>query len=77
MYGEKRKRKYLSCEIFKDGGEVDRSTSTNTLGVLTGLEKTSDSSDGKLEASLATARNTFLYGGTGADVLSPSSHGRR
>jgi hypothetical protein len=38
---------YLSSEIFKDGGEVNRSTDTDTFGVLSGLEKTSDTANGK------------------------------
>jgi hypothetical protein len=38
---------YLSSEIFKDGGEVNRSTGTDTFSVLSGLEKTSDMANGK------------------------------
>jgi hypothetical protein len=38
---------YLSSEIFKDGGEVNRSTGTDTFGVLSGLEKTSGVANGK------------------------------
>jgi hypothetical protein len=40
-------RNYLSREIFKYGGEVNRSTDTDTFGVLSGLEKTSDMANGK------------------------------
>jgi hypothetical protein len=38
---------YLSREIFKDGGEVNRSTGIDTFGVLSGLEKTRDTANGK------------------------------
>ncbi|WJX19864.1 hypothetical protein P8452_09495 [Trifolium repens] len=34
-------------EIFKDDGEVNRSTGTDTIGVLSGLEKTRDTANGK------------------------------
>jgi hypothetical protein len=42
-------RNYLSGEIFKDGSEVNRSTGTDTFGILSGLEKTSDTANGELE----------------------------
>jgi len=39
-------------EVLEDGSEVDRSTSTNTLSIVATLEKTVDTTDRELEASL-------------------------
>lgn len=41
--------KYLGGEILENGGKVDRSAGTDTLGILSGLEKPGDSSDGELK----------------------------
>jgi hypothetical protein len=49
---------YLSREIFKDGGEVNRSTGTDTFGVLSGLEKTSDMANGKQETTTTGKQET-------------------
>ena len=42
----------LSCEVLKDGCEVDWGTSTNSLSVSSLLEVASDSSDWELKSSL-------------------------
>lgn len=39
-------------EVLEDGGEVDRSTSTNTLSVVTLSEKTVDTTNWECETSL-------------------------
>ena len=41
----------LSSQVFEDGGEIDRGTSTNSFGVVGVSEESADSSDGELEAS--------------------------
>ena len=43
----------LSSEVLHDGGHVDWSASTNSLGVVSLAEKTVDSSDGELKTSTA------------------------
>ena len=45
----------LSSEILKDGSEVDRSTSTDTLSVVALLQETVDTTDWELETSLGRA----------------------
>lgn len=42
----------LSSEILKDSSEVDRSTGTDTLGVVALPQKTVDTTDGEGQASL-------------------------
>ena len=46
------KPNYLGGEVLEDGGEIDRGACSNALSVFTGLKKTSNSADGKLETSL-------------------------
>lgn len=53
---------YLSGEILEDGGQVDRSTGTNTLGVLSGLKEPSDTADGELETGFAAPGGGLLSG---------------
>nr|GMD56175.1 formin-like protein 5 [Ipomoea batatas] len=60
-------------DVFKHGGEIDRSSGTNTLGVFSGLEEPSDTADGELEAGLAAPRLSLLCG-TGTESLSTSGH---
>lgn len=62
----------LSSEIFKDSGEIDRSTGTDSLGVLAGFEEASDTADGELEAGLGRPGDGF--GGLG---LASASLGTR
>jgi hypothetical protein len=45
----------LSREVLKDGGEVDGSTGTDTLGVVALAEQTVDTTDGESETSLGRA----------------------
>jgi hypothetical protein len=42
----------LSREVLKDGGEVDGSTGTDTLGVVALAEQTVDTTDGESETGL-------------------------
>jgi hypothetical protein len=42
----------LSSEVLKDGGEVDGSTSTDTLGVVALPQETVDTTDGERETGL-------------------------
>lgn len=42
----------LGCQVFQDGGEVDWSTGTDTLGVVAFPEETVDTTDGEGETSL-------------------------
>lgn len=44
--------KNLSCEVLKDGSEIDGSTSTDTLGVVALAEQTVDTADGECQTSL-------------------------
>jgi len=46
----------LSSEILENGGQVDRCTGTNTLGVIALLQETMDTTNGELETSLGRAR---------------------
>ena len=46
-------------EIIKDGGEVYRGTGANTIGVIAGLEKSCNSSDGELEIDLLRSGGRF------------------
>ena len=48
--GVARQLENLSGEIFKDRGEVDGCTSTDTLRVVPALEHTVDTTDGELKA---------------------------
>lgn len=49
----------LSCKVLEDGSQVDGSTSTNTLGVVTLAEQTVDTTDGECQTSLGgTTANT-------------------
>ena len=45
----------FSREVLKDGGEVDGSTGTDTLGVVALAEQTVDTTDGESETSLGRA----------------------
>jgi hypothetical protein len=45
----------LSREVLKDGGEVDGSTGTDTLGVVALAEQTVDTTDGESETGLGRA----------------------
>jgi hypothetical protein len=45
----------LSRQVLKDGSEVDGSTSTDTLGVVSLPQQTVDTSDGESETSLGRA----------------------
>ena len=42
----------FSCEVLKDGSEVDWSTSTDTLSVVALAEQTVDTADGERQTSL-------------------------
>ena len=66
------KGNYLSGEVLKDSGEIDGGAGSDALGVFTGLEKTRDSADGKLETGFGGARDGF--GGLG---LASSAFGGR
>ena len=52
----------LGGEIFEDGGEVDRGTSTDSLGVLACFEEPGDTANGELETGFAAARCALLGG---------------
>ena len=41
----------LSSEVLEDGGEVDGGSSSDSFGVVSVSEESSDSADGELEAS--------------------------
>ena len=43
---------YLGSEVFQDGGEINRSAGADTIGVLSGFEKASNTADGKLKTGL-------------------------
>ncbi len=47
--GITRKLKNLSSEVFEDRGEVDGSTSPDTLSIVAALEHTVDTTDGELK----------------------------
>ena len=66
---------YFGGEILEDSCEVDRSSSTDALGVLPGLEEPRNSSNGELEPGLAAPRRRLLRR-SGADSFSSSGHGR-
>lgn len=51
----KLKGTYLCGEVFKDGGEVDGGSGTDTFGVFTGFEETSDTTNGELKAGFAAS----------------------
>ena len=42
----------LSCEVLKNGGEVDWGTSTNALSISALLHEAGNSADGELKSSL-------------------------
>lgn len=42
----------LSSEVLEDGSQIDGSTGTDTLGVVTLAEQTVDTTDGESETSL-------------------------
>lgn len=54
------KRTNLSGEVLEYGSEIDGSASTNTLGVLAGLQEPGYTTDGKLQTGLATPRGSLL-----------------
>ena len=58
----------LGSEVLHDGGEVDRSSGPNSLGVATLPEQTVDPSHGKLQSSTARAGL-----GLGPDFLTAGS----
>ena len=43
--------KNLSCEVFKNGSQVDGGSCSDTLGVVSFPQETVDTSDGELESS--------------------------
>lgn len=45
----------LSSQVFENGGEIDGSTGTNTLGVVTLAQQTVDTADGEGETGLGRA----------------------
>ena len=45
----------LGSEVLEDGGQVDGSTGTNTLGVVALAEQTVDTTNGESEAGLGGA----------------------
>lgn len=49
----------FSSQVFQDGSEVDGSTGTNTLGIVSLAEETVDTTNGELESSLIRARGSF------------------
>nr|GMD80819.1 dymeclin isoform X2 [Ipomoea batatas] len=49
----------LNSEIFKNSSEINRSSGTNTLGVLSSLEESSDPADRELEPRLRRSRHRF------------------
>nr|GLL17727.1 unknown [Ipomoea trifida] len=64
---------YLGGKIFEDGGEIDGSTGSDTLGVLAGLEKTGNTTDGELEPGFAATRLSLLRS-SGTKSLSTAGH---
>jgi len=44
---------YLSAEVFKNGGEVNRGTRSNTLRITTCFEEASNAANGELETGFA------------------------
>ena len=54
-----RKINYLGGEVLENSGEIDRSSGTDTLGVFTGFEESSDSSDGELKTGFRWSRDGF------------------
>nr|GMC80576.1 uncharacterized protein LOC109180572 [Ipomoea batatas] len=48
---------HLSSEILKNSSEINRSSGTNTLGVLSSLEESSDPADRELEPHLRGSRH--------------------
>merc|ERR1711939_565785 len=46
----------LGSEVLENSGEVDGSTGTDTLGVVTAAEETVDTTDGELETGLGRTR---------------------
>lgn len=60
----------LSSEVLEDGGEVDGSTGTDTLGVVALAEKTVDTADGERQTSLGgtTAESGSAAGRGGAPL---------
>lgn len=53
----KREGTNLGGEVFEDGGEVDRRSGADALGVAAFLEEPGDSADGELEAGLLRPRH--------------------
>lgn len=45
----------LSCEVLEDSSKVDRSTSTDTLGVVALAEQTVDTTNGERQTSFGRA----------------------
>ena len=61
----------LGGEVLHDGGQIDGGACSHTLGVVTGAEKTVDSSNGELEPGTGRAG---LGLGAGFASLSTSRH---
>ena len=64
----------FGSEILEDGSEVDGSTSTNTLGVVTLTEQTVHTTDREREASLGRTRLRVLGARGLAARLAAASH---
>lgn len=64
---------YLGGQVLKNGGEIDRSTSTNTFSVFTGFQESSDTTNRKLKTSFATPGCGFLRR-TRSKSFSTTSH---
>ena len=62
----------LGSEVLHDGGEVDRGSSSNTVGVATFTKKTMDPSHRELKTSTA---GPGLPGGLGLDFSTVTSSG--
>lgn len=63
----------LGGEIFQDGGEVNWSSGTDTVGVFTRLQEAGDPANGELETCFCAPRDAFLDG-AGAERFSSSGH---
>lgn len=64
----------LSSEVLEDGSQIDGSTGTDTLGVVTLAEQTVDTTDGESETSLGRTGLRVLGTAGLAAGLAASSH---
>ena len=62
----------LSSKVLHDGGEVDRGSSSNTIGIATFAKKTMDPTHRELKTSTA---GSGLLGGPGLDFTTVTSSG--